>query len=107
MVTYDFYKNDYLGSALTEDAFKRTVARAEAWLDSVSRRCCLIAEGPDSRAMAVYAVADAIAANPGGRGVQQQSIGGVSIRYADPHKSFQRRLLQAALLYVDIYRGVD
>ena len=107
MVTYDFYINDYLGSALTETEFRRLASRAEHWLDSLSRRCCMVADGPDSRAMAVCAVAEAMGENPGGRSVQQESIGGVSVRYENPRSGLQRRLLQAALVYLDIYRGVD
>ena len=106
MVTYDFYKNDYLGSALTETQFRQLSVRAEHWLESLARRCCVIAEGPDSRAMAVCAVAEELAANPRGKTVRQESVGGVSVSYESPSQSFQRRLLQAALVYVDIYRGV-
>ena len=106
MVTYDFYINDYLGSALTETEFRRLASRAEHWLDSLSRRCCMVADGPDSRAMAVCAVAETIELFKKQRPISQASIGGVSVRYEHGDGQLQQLLLQNAGVYLDIYRGV-
>jgi hypothetical protein len=106
MVSYDFYQNTYLGSALSEVAFKQAAARAESFLSMLEHKCYVAATGEDSRAMAVCAVAEALAERK--PGVKSQSIGGVSVTYEDDADSkLQRRLLQAASVYLDICRGVD
>lgn len=107
MVTYDFYQNTYLGSALTEVAFKQAAARAEQWLSKLERSCSVAPCGPDSRAMAVCAVAETLERFRNRQMITQTSIGGVSVRYEqDTDKKLQHQLLQNAGVYLDIYRGV-
>ena len=105
MVTYDFYKNDYLGSQIPENAFPAAIARAEDWISKVARTCAVAPCGPDSRAMAVCAVAEAMAEDQKRRQVAQASVGGVSIRYENSG-SLERKLYQVAGVYLDICRGV-
>jgi hypothetical protein len=105
MVSYDFYQNTYLGSALSETAFPAAAARAEEWLCQLERSCCVAPHGADSRAMAVCAVAEALAAFRKTERIAQTSIGGVSVRY-EHSGQLQRALLQTAGIYLDIYRGV-
>lgn len=107
MVTYDFYQNTYLGSALTEAVFKQAAARAEQWLSKLEQTCSVAPYGPDSRAMAVCAVAETMEVFRKRQMIAQASIGGVSVRYeADTDRKLQRQLLQNAGVYLDIYRGV-
>jgi hypothetical protein len=106
VVTYDFYQNTYLGSALSETAFRSAAARAESWLAALERRCAVRADGPDSRSMAVCALAETLAALDRSRNIVQSSIGGVSVRYDRGGVSENRQLLQTAGVYLDIYRGV-
>jgi hypothetical protein len=108
MVSYDFYQNTYLGSALSEVAFKQAAARAESFLSMLERKCYVAPCGEDSRAMAVCAVAEVLAENHRQSGIKSQSIGGVSVTYMDDADSkLHRKLLQAASVYLDICRGVD
>ena len=96
MVTYDFYKNVYLGSVIPETAFAAAVARAEEWIAKVERTCSVTPCGPDSRAMA---------ANKKRQQVSQATIGGVSIRYEDSAR-LESQLLKTLGVYMDICRGV-
>lgn len=107
MVTYDFYQNTYLGSALTEVAFRQAAARADQWLSKLERSCFVAPYGPDSRAMAVCAVAETMEVFRKQQMIAQTSIGGVSVRYEqDTDRKLQRQLLQNAGVYLDVYRGV-
>lgn len=107
MVTYDFYKNTYLGSALFEDAFRQAAARAEDWIAKLERTCRVKPYGTDSRAMAVCAVAETMETFAGRQMIKSQSIGGVSVSYdTGSDGKLQRQLLQNAGVYLDIYRGV-
>lgn len=108
MVTYDFYQNTYLGSALSEVAFKQAAARAEQWLTKLERSCHITSHGPDSYSLAVCAVAEVMDTLRKSRTVKSQSIGGVSITYADDScQRLERQLIKTAEIYLDICRGVD
>ena len=106
MVNYDFYKNVYLGSTISEGVFPRLIARAEDWLARLERCCTVKAPGPESRGMAACAVAEALAEHEKHRFVSQASVGGVSVRYENSLHAMQRQLLGCAGVYLDIYRGV-
>ena len=107
MVSYDFYKNIYLGSALSETAFPQAIARAEEWVAKLERSCQVAPYGPDSRAMAVCAVAETMEVFRKNALISQASIGGVSVRYEHSDRKLQRQLLQNAGVYLDICRGVS
>ena len=106
MVTYDFYKNIYLGTALSEAAFPQALARANAWLESIERTCRVECPGPDSRAMALCAVAEAMIAWEKRQFVASTTVGGVSVRYEAGQNRLQKQLLQTAGIFVTIRRGV-
>ena len=108
MVTYDFYQNTYLGSALSEPTFRSAAARAEDWLSRLERCCTVATAGADSRAMAVCALAEQMEQLRKHRNITQSTIGGVSIRYDQSGSvSENRQLLQTAGVYLDICRGVS
>lgn len=107
MVSYDFYQNTYLGSALSAVAFRHAAARAEDWIAKVERSCYVKPYGPDSRAMAVCAVAETMEVFRNRQMIKSQSIGGVSVSYdTGSDGKLQHQLLQKAGVYLDIYRGV-
>ena len=107
MVTYEFYKDIYLGSAISKAAFPEVIARAEEWIAKLERTCQVRTYGPDSRAMAVCSVAETMAVFYKKRMIKQESIGGVSIPYFDAgDRALQRQLLQNAGTFLDIRRGV-
>lgn len=106
MVTYDFYRDVYLGSALSEEAFPQAAARAEAWMRKLERSCQVTPVGEDSRELAVCAVAETLARFGRHQNVAQTTVGGVSVRYESDRK-LQRQLLQNAAVFLDIRRGVS
>ena len=107
MVTYDFYKNIYLGSQLSETAFPGCVARAEDWLSKLERTCRTAPYGENSRQMALCAVAELLESFGDHRQISQMSVGDVSVRYDENAQSdFYRQLRQRVACYLKIKRGV-
>lgn len=115
MVTYDFYKNTYLGSSITEQEWPAFAARAQDQLDRYKRIYTVVSPGESSEAMAVCAMAEAIAsiaaAQSGAGAVTSASIGSVSVSYGGTssldlsRKGQAKELYDAARIYLDIYRG--
>lgn len=118
MPDYDFYLNVYHGGAIPSDEWPQYRARAEEQLARYERIYTVTDPGPDSRAMAVCAMADAMNSFDllsGGEGgpVQSASIGSVSVSYGGTAaqaldispKGQARELYRCASLYLDIYRG--
>ena len=106
MVTYDFYKNVYMGSALSQGVFTEAAARADDWLKMLRRSCTIVPYGEDSYAMAVCAVAETMEIFGKSRNIKQASVGGVSVSYDPDDRRLQRQMLQNAGVYLDICRGV-
>ncbi len=107
MVTYDFYKNIYLGSQISETAFPGLLARAEEWLSQLERTCRTEPYGENSRDMALCAVAEMLEESLSHRQISQMSVGEVSVRYADDaDASFQKKLRQRVACFLRIKRGV-
>lgn len=105
MVTYQFYKDVYLGSHIKEIAFPEMMARAEAWLSKIERTYHVEPVGEDSRAMALCSVAETMEVFLRRQDIAQTTVGGVTIRYENDRK-LQRQLLQNAGVFLDIRRGV-
>ncbi len=105
MVTYDFYENTYLGSAMGEKAFPTLSARAEEELQRFERLYRVESPGPDSRAMAVCAMAEVLLRGAERRGIRTASVGGVSVSYTDDN-ALSGELYRAASVYLTFYRGV-
>lgn len=107
MVDYDFYINTYLGSAIDEKNFPAAAARAAAVMEGYERHCRVQCPGPDSRRMALCAMAEVIHGYGIGRLVDSASIGSVSVKYnSRGGKELERALFQKAGIYLDILRGV-
>lgn len=118
MPDYGFYLNDYLGSSISADEWPSYLARAGAQLDLYRRLYTVTDHGPDSEAMAICAMAEAMHScdlllNGEGGPVQSASIGSVSVSYGSPAaqaldlspRGQARELYRCACLYLDIYRG--
>ena len=121
MVGYDFYLNQYHGSALSHAAWTVYEAKAAAQLARY-KRIYTVTAPEDSRGaeeMAVCAMAEALhgfdlIANGEGGAVQSASIGSVSTSYGSSGsnavditpKGQARELYRLACMYLDIYRGV-
>lgn len=107
MVDYDFYINTYLGSVIDEKNFPAAAARAAAVLEGYERHCRVQCPGPDSRRLAICAMAEVIFQYGVGRLVDSASIGSVSVRWGNRgSRELERALLNKAGIYLDILRGV-
>ena len=119
MVDFDFYLNVYHGSSIPAEEWSAHEGRASAQLARYQRIYTVAAPGPDSEAMAVCAMAEALysfdlLANGEGGPVQSVSIGSVSVSYGSSAaqavdltpKGQSRELYRCASLYLDVYRGV-
>jgi hypothetical protein len=109
-VTYDFYVDTYMGSAIPEKAFSGVAARATAMLERLKKICRVTCDGETSEKMAVCAMAETVYAYMGRRpGVSSASLGAASVHYedADLRKRYNAELYEKAGIYLDIYRGVS
>lgn len=113
MADYSFYTGVYQGDSIPAEEFPRLALRAEAQLTQYKLAYRVAAPAPDSEAMAVCAMADALycfeVAQSGGV-VAAVSVGSVSSTFRDPGqdlspRSQARELYRCARLYLDIYRG--
>ncbi len=115
MVLYEFYKNTYLGSSITEQEWPALSARAHDQLNRYKRIYTVVAPEKNSENMAVCAIAEAIAsiaaAQSSAGAVTSASIGSVSVSYGGissldlSRKGQAREMYDAACRYLDIYRG--
>ena len=103
MVAYDFYQNTYLGSALSQAVFEKTVARAEAYIEKLERSYQVASACPNGRSLAVCALAEELAKQDTRRDISSASVGDVSVRYKD---GGQKDLYRCACLYLNVRRGV-
>lgn len=112
---YDFYKNTYGGTAITEEAFPELCKRAEDKL-SCYERLYRVSGEENMRRMALCAMAEAIgyfdAAQNGQGGLRYASVGTVSVSgkgiYSQVDispKAQEKELYRAASLYLTICRG--
>lgn len=118
MPDFDFYRDAYHGSSLPPEDWPEYSRRGAEQLGRYKRIYTVSAPGPDSEAMAVCAMAEALygfdllAAGEAGP-VQSASIGSVSESYSGAAaqamdlspKGQARELYRRACLYLDIYRG--
>ena len=98
MVDYEFYVNDYLGSAIPEKAFSGVAAQAQQWLQKFEYMYRVDCSGMEARKLAVCAMAESLWA----RRSEQFS----SARYSGNKSTLGRELYEKASIYLDIYRGV-
>lgn len=107
MVDFDFYANTYLGSAIPEKAFPAMALRAIQALADLRRGYQILPTDGVSEKMALCAMAEVFYGESRHHpGVAAATVGSVSVRYgADAARSLQRKLLEQAKIYLDIYRG--
>ena len=118
MTGYDFYAGTYHGGAISAEEWPAYVGRAEDQLTRYKRIYTVTLPGPDSEAMAVCAMAEALysfdlLANSEGGPVQSAAIGSVSVSYGSAMaqavdltpRGQARELYRCASLYLDIFRG--
>ena len=106
MPDYQFYQDVFCGSRIPQNKFRGAMVRASAWLESLERRCTVIPYGPESRKMALCAVAETLYGWAKAGEYSAVSVGGVSVRYEKDKSALQRQLLGDVQGYLAIYRGV-
>ena len=104
VVVYDFYSTVYLGSAVPEKAFPEMQARAREALDRFRQIYRVADAGAETEKLAICAMAEVLYSYRGRQGLRSASLGAVQVSYADSNR-LNRELLQAARVYLDIYRG--
>jgi len=105
MVKYEFYVNQYLGSAIPEKAFPGVAAQAEQILSRFKQAYRVVSSGQQAESMAICAMAETLWQNRN-KGLTSASIGSVSVRYETDRNVLRRELYDKACIYLDIYRGV-
>lgn len=98
MVDYEFYINDYLGSAIPEKAFSGVAAQARQWLQYLKNNYRVVSSGAEAEKLAMCAMAEALWRRQSGELVFPGKTG--------ENKSLGRALYEKASIYLDIYRGV-
>lgn len=104
VVDYDFYTAVYLGSSVPEKAFPEMQARAGEALSRFRQIYRVTVAGAETEKLAICAMAEVLYSYRGRQGLRSASLGAVQVSYADNSK-LNRELLQAAKIYLDIYRG--
>lgn len=105
MVKYEFYVNQYLGSAIPEKAFPGMAAQAWRVLTKFKQVYRVESSGQEAESLAICAMAESLWQNKN-RGLASANIGSVSVRYETDRKQLCRELYEKACIYLDIYRGV-
>ena len=106
MPDYDFYQQAFAGSVIPEGAFRENIARAEQWLVWLEGCCTVVAYGPESRKMALCALAETYYRHRRRQFCRQTQVGSVSVQYEKDTVPLQRQLLESARGYLEVYRGV-
>ena len=105
MANYEFYVNQYLGSAIPEKAFSRMAAQAEQVLNRFKGTYRVESSGQEAESMAICAMAESLWQHRN-KGLTSANIGSVSVRYETDRSVLRRELYEKACIYLDIYRGV-
>ena len=107
MVPFTFYKEEYLGERIEEWNWPKACFLAEEKLAALEHKYKLTPYGPDSRQMAVCAIAEQTAYCRWDWYITKERRGDVNVEYdPDAVKKLQRRILNSIAAYMEIYRGV-
>jgi len=96
---YAYYTGTYKGGSIASSEFDRLIERAGAYLDRITGGR-VPDPTPDSVKMAACAVAETWRINDEGGELVSQTVGPWSRSYATKAKSAERRLYDAAALYL-------
>lgn len=108
MVSYEFYVNQYKGSAISETDWPGLSARAADVLERYKRYYRVISPKPDGEDMALCAMAEGFQAFETGGAVKAAEIGSISVTYGDwinTPRGREQELYRRACQYLEIYRG--
>ncbi len=106
-VPYEFYTDIYLGETIGEKGWPKACLRAEEKLSALERKYTLTPYGPDSRAMAVCAIAELTGLFRRDWYVTKERLGEMDVEYdPDSDKKLQRRILEHLEGYFQRFRGL-
>ena len=103
MISFEFYVNSYMGTAIPEKEFDVLAARATEALARMER-IYRVQGTPVEHAMAVCAMAETLWHRRNEELFSPKTK--ASTRYVFGRKSLSRELYEKATIYLDIYRGV-
>ena len=106
MADYEFYVNQYLGSAIPEKAYSGVAAQAQRYLERLKRVYRVGSSGEAAENMAVCAMAETLWTRRN-QGISSANVGSVSVHYCTDKASLQRELYEKASIYLEVYRGVE
>lgn len=106
---YAFYKQEYCGDSVPEDAFNRCVARASEKIDSLTRDAARTYTVDNRVKLCACAIAEEVYRGESGGVVVSQSVGSWSQTFAQGATP-ERRVYAIAVRYLGstglLYRGV-
>lgn len=97
---YAFYKEIYLGNNITEADFDRLMSRAGFYLQQITGGSIKKQAETDAVKMAACAVAEVWQEKEQGGSVVSESVGKWSKTYADQGKTADKKLYEAAAMYL-------
>lgn len=97
---YSFYMETYLGNELSESEFPRLALRASEYLDRITAGAAAGCADEELLRKAACAVAEVWKSNEEGGELTSQSVGSWSRSFAAPTKTKEKRLLDAARMYL-------
>ena len=107
MVPYTFYKEEYLGDRVQEWNWPAACFRAEEKLAALENKYRFTPYGPDSRKMAVCAIAELTDMCRKDFYITKERMGELNVEYdPDADKKLQKRILSSVEAYMERYRGV-
>lgn len=105
MLSFEFYRDIYLGSLIPEASFGELAGRAGEYLEKF-KRVFRVEGGEQAQAMALCAMAETLFRYRDRDGLRSATVGGVSVSYREGRGGdLTRQLYLAAQVYLDIYRG--
>ena len=91
---------------IPENAFREHLFRGAEWLQWLEGCCSVVSYGPQSRKMALCALAETFYNHQKRCAFRQVDTGSLSVRYEKDTVPLQRQLLQSVQGYLEVYRGV-
>ena len=101
MADYTFYVNDYLGSAIPENAFPGMVAQARQHLNKWKRCYRVTAVGPEAENLAICAMAESLWSHRK-EGLQSARVGNVTVHYDVNRDALAKELYEKASIYLEV-----
>lgn len=106
MPDYQYYQEVFCGDLIPQKKFRNRIARALDWLEGTERLFSVYPFGPESRKLALCALAEVIHRWERANAYEEVTMGGVSVRYEKDRTPLHRQLYLCASDYMDICRGV-